>query len=351
MRPPPQQKLLGSPPAAGSALIVVVWVISLLAILISSFAFDAHLEARLTSYYRKRSQASYLARSGVELARLMVARSSVIDPRTETVIPDGDPWYSQARQLAGANHMMIERQYGSGEVHVEIKSELARRNVNLLIEEEHWEPVLEVADVPEEYWPALIESFLDWIDKDDETRNDGAESDDYYETLSPPYRARNGNLFTVDELLLIKNFTPAIVYGGVLDPDSDEPIIISGMADLLTTYGDAKVDVNSASDRVLMTLPDPDGRADEVVAEVRGELAGTGFADDSVDTFFQSDADLFARVPSLNVPERRQFATAKASSIYRITSRGVVGNVEHVIHCIAKRSDKTITLLQWREDG
>jgi type II secretory pathway component PulK len=40
----------------GSALIVVIWVVGLLAMFITSMAFDAQVESRLTSYYRKRAK-------------------------------------------------------------------------------------------------------------------------------------------------------------------------------------------------------------------------------------------------------------------------------------------------------
>src|SRR3989339_1787944 len=37
------------PPSSGSALIVVLWVIGLLSMFVMAFAFDMHVEARITS--------------------------------------------------------------------------------------------------------------------------------------------------------------------------------------------------------------------------------------------------------------------------------------------------------------
>ena len=62
--------------ARGSGLIVVLWIIGILSLMVGSFAFDAHIEARITSYYRKRTKASYLAKSGVEIARMLMDGSS-----------------------------------------------------------------------------------------------------------------------------------------------------------------------------------------------------------------------------------------------------------------------------------
>ena len=40
-----------------SAIIIVIWVIALLSVLISGFAFDMHLESRIISYQRKKLKA------------------------------------------------------------------------------------------------------------------------------------------------------------------------------------------------------------------------------------------------------------------------------------------------------
>jgi DNA uptake protein ComE-like DNA-binding protein len=73
----------------------------------------------------------------------------------------------------------------------------------------------------------LADAILDFIDEDDDPRSAGAESD-YYQSLSPPYRAKNGPLRSLDELLLVSGVTPRLLYGedanrnGVLDPNEDD---------------------------------------------------------------------------------------------------------------------------------
>ena len=51
----------------------------------------------------------------------------------------------------------------------------------------------------------LIDSLLDWIDADADTKPAGAE-DTYYLTLQPPYRAANQRLESVEELRLVKGY-------------------------------------------------------------------------------------------------------------------------------------------------
>ena len=61
----------------------------------------------------------------------------------------------------------------------------------------------------------IVNSILDWIDPDDQTHPEGAETE-YYQGLNPPYAAKNGPIDDISELLLIKGVTPEIYYGGVL---------------------------------------------------------------------------------------------------------------------------------------
>lgn len=58
--------------------------------------------------------------------------------------------------------------------------------------------------------PALADSLVDWIDPDSTVRANGAEDTEYL-TLQPPYRAANHELQSVDELRLVRGFTPEVV--------------------------------------------------------------------------------------------------------------------------------------------
>jgi type II secretory pathway component PulK len=72
----------------------------------------------------------------------------------------------------------------------------------------------------------IANCILDWIDADDNTRQNGAEND-YYSSQSPPYQCKNGPLDSLEEMLLIQGVTPQLLLGndrnrnGVLDPGED----------------------------------------------------------------------------------------------------------------------------------
>jgi DNA uptake protein ComE-like DNA-binding protein len=58
----------------------------------------------------------------------------------------------------------------------------------------------------------IADAILDWLDEDEEPREFGAEAA-YYLELSSPYRPRNGQLTSLDELLLVRGVTPELLYG------------------------------------------------------------------------------------------------------------------------------------------
>jgi general secretion pathway protein K len=345
--------------ASGSALIVVLWVVGLLSLLIASMAFDAHVEARIISYYRKRSKAESLARSGIEVANMLLAKRAEIQSPDQQA-PEGDRWFEPARQLRKGAIRGLTESLGEGTITLDIVPEPARRNINNLDVQgnrnetevtENLVNVLEVGGITEDMnrWPQLVDSFLDWIDTDDRPRPDGAETDDYYGTLEPPYRAANRPLETVEELLLVKGFNRTILFGGTIQPalEGEEPRSVSGIADLLTVYGDGKVNINSASQRVLMTLPGVDEViAGAIIEEREGWVDQAGQRQDA---HYQNEDELFRRIPDLDAARVRRYITTADSAICRVTAVGEVHGVRRTVWCIAEYGGGRLNIIQWWE--
>jgi len=339
---------------------VALWVVGLLAMLVASFAFEAHIEARLTSYYRNRTKADYLARSGLAIAELLMSKSEgLAGSEVDEGKAASDQWYTSAKSLADGVEVLVEHDlanegHGEGTITIRITPEPARINVNTLTAEKGdisdviWEGIFEVAGVPEEMWSELIESFYDWTDDDNAPRADGAETDDYYETLEDPYMARNGPVDTVGELMLIKGFSKEIVNGGVLQEGvfEDETLACSGISDMLTTYGDGKINVNAASRRVLMALPGVD---DDIVNLIEEERRGwTDEQGVAHDESFKDVGDFTSRIPGLD--SRVQELVNTSSGIFRITSTGEINGVPRSLWCIVSYADNKMKILRWRED-
>ena len=99
---------------------------------------------------------------------------------------------------------------------------------------------------------SLTDALLDFLDADDVPRPEGAEQE-YYNALPQPYRMHNGPLSTVEQLLLVRGFSPSVVLGEdanrnfTLDaneddgderdpPDDADGRLQPGLLPLLTVY-------------------------------------------------------------------------------------------------------------------
>jgi len=80
----------------------------------------------------------------------------------------------------------------------------------------------------------IADAILDWIDTDDEQREVGAERD-YYSSQDPPYLPRNGPLGSIEELLMVRGVTPALLFGADLNRNG----AIEGAEQVLTTIDNA----------------------------------------------------------------------------------------------------------------
>lgn len=116
----------------------------------------------------------------------------------------------------------------------------------------------------------IADAILDFLDEDDEPREFGAESE-YYGALVPPYKPKNKPLDSIEELLLVRDVTPQLLFGAdvnfnaLADPDEIDPMMLDGVdnstgamdrgwAAYLTLHsrqkelrpdGTAKIDLNS----------------------------------------------------------------------------------------------------------
>ena len=346
----------------GSALVMALLVVTVLSTLVMSIAFEARLEMQFARYLRDRAAATRLAESGVEIAKMLMERAGGRGP-AQDVEEDDDRWHDASERLAkGQSLVGLVEPVGDGYVILDIEPEPGRLNVNLLTRDD-WETVLGNAGVPEEYFDWIIDPVLDWMDEDEISNPKGAETEDYYSLLEQPYEAKNGPFDTVRELLLVKGFSETLLTGGVFDPaelggddsvrGSSGPsfnrfsdtngIVIAGIESMLTTYGDGKVNIQSAPYDVLRTLPDVDDILARAIMEEREALD-----DDGEPNPFSSVDDLFARVDGLSSAIADRITVN--SSYYRITATGRKGNVERRIWCIAYASGKELQFLRWCEE-
>ena len=337
-RPDPRQ--------AGAALIVALWTVLILSLLISGLAYEMHVEAGITSHARKRMKAQVAARGGVEYAKFLLAKSF-----ESNAFEEGEEEKEDLRILAknlgrGIGVAGATVAMGESKAAVDILPEAGRRNVNKLADED-WEELLDQAGVPEEKWPELIDCFMDWTDPGDEHRLNGAEEDDaYYKAQG--YKPKNAPLDTVDELLLIKGFTPAIVYGGPPPDPKSEPL--RGIAHLLTTFGDGKVNVNTASREVLLTLTAANGKMmdDWVVDDILKYRLGDDGIPNTKDDGFDSVQDAIGKT-GMDASLADKISVSDRQFV-RVVSIGENGGVESGTWAVFEVGEKKVTPIYWREE-
>lgn len=317
-------------------------MILLLTLLIASLAFDMHVEADITSFYRKRVKAQYIAQSGMELSKLILSKMEEAQAEEVGIDDAEEALLVAALNLSrGVAIRGLSREIGEGTLTLDIEPEEGRRNVNQLTDED-WEEILDQANIPEERWPELIDCFLDWTDGDDLRRLHGAESDDPF-YVARGYEVKNAPVDTVDELLLIKGFDEEIVFGS---PDGTPPeVAIRGIAYWLTAWSHGRVNINTASREVLLTLPGIEEWAVDAILEQRlGPDGEAGTRDDG----FESVEEAIAAT-GMN-PELRNRLTVSDVHYLRITSVGEVGGVQYAVWGVMRVEGTDLVPVYWREE-
>jgi len=143
----------------------------------------------------------------------------------------------------------------------------------------------------------LAAAIVDWHDSNDTPEANGAE-DETYQRRQPPYRAKNANFESIEELALVNGADEITLYGedanlnGVLDPNEDDgdkslPAdngdgkLDAGILNFVTVFsrepntrsdGSARVDIRTVTDPLRTLLTDTFGapRAEELIANVAG---------------------------------------------------------------------------------
>lgn len=187
----------------GAVLLLVLVVVALLSALLTDWAFSTLVDMRLTETFRDSNRAYYLARGGVEVGRqLLWMDNNQYDASTE-MWGVGVPSYPVSDEAT---------------VSISIVDEDGRFNLNKVVLSDNPDTVirprfvrlLENIAIDNSEAEDLSYALVDWIDSRDDASPGGAENS-WYQGLTPPMACKNAPLDTVDELLLVKGFTPEIV--------------------------------------------------------------------------------------------------------------------------------------------
>jgi general secretion pathway protein K len=226
----------------GMALLLVLMIVALMTSLLTDLAFSTMVDMRLTETFRDSTRAYYLAKGGINAGRMILQEDrNKYDSLDET-------W----------SKGVINYPVGEGSVTIRIEDQDGKLSLNGMVNGNNPQTIMtdrfyrllvvmgldSLADPAE-----LTAALIDWIDTGNdpytEIHTDGQSlpvsgaEDIYYQSQAQPYKSKNGPLETLQELSLIKGFTPEIV---------------RQISPHLAVNGSVAVNINTASAEVLMAL-------------------------------------------------------------------------------------------------
>lgn len=278
----------------GIALLLVLWIMMILMVLVLSFSFLVGTESKSTVVFRETIQKKAFAEGGIQRAILEI-QFRAINVNQTTILEGMETFRVDGTQYTGS--------IGKGRYEIRIFEEAGKININRMDDFSGiiLRNLLVNNGSTKEEAEIISDSILDWIDKDDLHRLNGAE-DEFYLALPMPYKAKNGTFDVMEELLLVRGMTPEILYG------TKER---KGLNQFITIYGNTtKINANAASREVLMAIP---GMSEDAVARVLERRAVNEIR--GLDEFTQ----IIGQVSLGNVG---QFVDLATSGIYTIESKG-----------------------------
>jgi len=298
----------------GVALILTLLITAILVTLTVEVNYSTQVDLIIAGNFRNDVQASYLAKSGVNIA-ISYLKYDVENTDTDNLDED---WAKSYPPIP----------VGGGFVKVVTEDENAKININVMGNEkadpkirDALSEAISILFERAEVDMGILDSIIDWVDPDDEPLPEGAETA-YYGSLDPPYECKNAPLDTLSELLMIKGVTDEI-YGKI--------------SKYLTIYSNGMINVNTVGKEVLMCLDEGiDEAMLEGIIEYRREKPFEGR--EELKDVINND-EVYGRIsPIIDVK----------SNAFSVTSTGRVERVEKVVRAVIDREGKGISCRYWR---
>jgi general secretion pathway protein K len=316
----------------GVILIALLWILTALSVLALSFSRESFVEVAVARNTRDLSDSYYIARAGImnTILKLQYRRFVPVVRRAELPLPP-DP--IDLGHLSGA--------FGDGSYDVDIQDEAGKLNLNF-VGEDQIRLLLESIAIPKPESDIITDSILDWRDVDAMRRMNGAE-DDYYQTLNPPYKAKNGRFETTEELLLVRGVTRDYYYGHP-DKAPDGSIIYTyGLSRYFTVYSNSnRINVNYAPLPVLLSAPGMTPQAAQAIFQRRQTKP------------FENVTEITQQL-GINLGNAMAFLGTDATGVYTLTATGhkANSNVRRTIRAVVVISDQEWSrykIVYWNEN-
>ena len=213
----------------GSILLTVLVVIVILTFTSMAYYDWSFSEYKSSVTSERQQQTNLAAESGIEYLRYFVSQDeawlasegglSNNPSRMQTTLTDAKGQLPSQAALRCRFSIVSPAMDASGEFagfRWGLENESARLNLNSLLVADARDPSAALGRQLLLTLPGMTDSIadaiLDWIDTDNETREFGAERN-YYSGLDTPYEPQNGPLESLDQLLMVRDITPQMLYG------------------------------------------------------------------------------------------------------------------------------------------
>lgn len=264
---------------SGIALIMVMVAVFVLSVLVGAFAYSMKVETRLAQNSNNEENLIWLGYSGVQQAESILAQANCPYEALNQKWAGGIG--SECETNGAFTDLPMENiPVGDGKISIKITDLERKININTASDQLIQQALTSIG-VDASEASAVVDGILDWTDPNPNSnvhRPNGAKSD-YYQTLDPPYYAKNGAIDDLSELLLVRGISQDLYWGpastnhfGAYFQARDQhgrfiqqPAYTAGLVDIFTTMG-GKVNINTASATVLQAIPGIDqNMADEII--------------------------------------------------------------------------------------
>jgi general secretion pathway protein K len=274
----------------GIALLTVLWVLTILMVIAFSFSFLTSTETHSALYFKEGIENRFLAEAGIDRGIMeLFYRQKYIG--ANVLLEGNELWKTDGSSYSDS--------LGDGTYSVRIYDESGKIDLNsgnVIVLRNLLTNMGVVGDDLE----TILDSIQDWRDKDDYTRLHGAESE-YYLSLPNPYKAKNADFDSLEELIMVKGINRELLFG------TDQK---KGLMDFLTVLGKTNlINANAAPKEVLMAVPGMAPEVADAIIEYRQKQE------------FKNNQELTSLLGT-NATQIMQFITVASSNTFTIESLG-----------------------------
>jgi len=283
-------------PCRGSILIIAIWSICLLATFAVILSYGIRQKATLASRLDGRSRLRLIAAAGVKRALIELDRQDVYDTLSSAwsdnaaafrEVPVDGGTYDVSYEFFNRETFSMEKRYGA----VDEESKININKVKQPVMRDLFRLSLGCDSMKAQ---ELAASIVDWRDQDSFLSIPIGSAEDFdYKGMEYPYDSKDGDFQVLDELLLVN---------GVSED------IFRSLQGQITIYGEGKININTASEIVLLSLGLQGATVEKIISFRYGADNMLGTEDDGL---FISLADI--------VPQLRQFSPLGESEVADLT--------------------------------